>query len=127
MVEEETITDGTVKKLRNLKPFKSGEEWTGNALGRPKGSISVMDSIRHIFESDPVRFQEFINEYLKDTRNRQHIVEMIDGKPKGSETNVNVAIQNNVTIEDRAEFERIEAVMAIVGDISLEELKQQLS
>jgi len=94
-------TDNTDKRLRNLKPFKSGAEWTGNALGRPKGSISIMDNIRHIFESDPIRFQEFINKYLSDPKNRQHIVEMIDGKPQGIGINIdNRTLNVNYTPED---------------------------
>lgn len=32
------VTDATAKRLSNLKPFKSGSEWTGNSKGRPKGS-----------------------------------------------------------------------------------------
>jgi hypothetical protein len=32
------VSDTTEKKLSNLKPFKAGSEWTGNAAGRPKGS-----------------------------------------------------------------------------------------
>jgi hypothetical protein len=32
------ISASTDKRLRNLKPFKSGAEWTGNKAGRPKGS-----------------------------------------------------------------------------------------
>jgi hypothetical protein len=32
------VSDTTEKKLANLKKFKSGAEWTGNAKGRPKGS-----------------------------------------------------------------------------------------
>jgi hypothetical protein len=32
------VTDNTEKKLKNLKPFRTGKEWTGNAAGRPKGS-----------------------------------------------------------------------------------------
>jgi hypothetical protein len=31
-------TDNSEKKLKNLKPFKPGAEWSGNAAGRPKGS-----------------------------------------------------------------------------------------
>ena len=30
-----SVTDGTEKKLRNLKPFKPGQ--SGNPKGRPKG------------------------------------------------------------------------------------------
>lgn len=32
------VSATTEKKLANLKTFKSGAEWTGNAKGRPKGS-----------------------------------------------------------------------------------------
>ena len=32
------VSDTTEKKLKNLKPFKPGAEWTGNAAGRPKSS-----------------------------------------------------------------------------------------
>ena len=32
------LTDNTVKKLRNLKSFKPGTEWKGNAKGRPPGA-----------------------------------------------------------------------------------------
>ena len=32
------VSDTTEKKLSNLKPFKAGSEWHGNAAGRPKGS-----------------------------------------------------------------------------------------
>ncbi len=28
----------TDRSLKNLRPFKSGSEWNGNAAGRPKGS-----------------------------------------------------------------------------------------
>jgi hypothetical protein len=31
-------TDNSEKKLKNLRPFKAGEAWSGNAAGRPKGS-----------------------------------------------------------------------------------------
>lgn len=34
----EEHTDSAERKLSGLKPFKPGEEWTGNAKGRPKGS-----------------------------------------------------------------------------------------
>jgi hypothetical protein len=38
MAGKKPVSDTTEKKLRNLKPFKSGAEWTGNAAGRPKSS-----------------------------------------------------------------------------------------
>jgi hypothetical protein len=33
-----SVSDTTEKKLANLKVFKPGSEWTGNAKGRPRGS-----------------------------------------------------------------------------------------
>ena len=32
---------------QNLKPFKSGKDWTGNAKGRPKGSKSIKTIIKY--------------------------------------------------------------------------------
>ena len=97
---KKTIGENTPKK--HLPEALEKNIWqkgqSGNPAGRPKGSLSVMDSVRHIFETDPERFVEFVDKYLKDPRNRQHIVEMIDGKPKGSETIV--PIQINFTPQD---------------------------
>lgn len=36
--------------VKNLKPFKSGEEWTGNAKGRPKGSRNRSTIVRELLE-----------------------------------------------------------------------------
>ena len=38
MSDEKKGSDTTEGKLSGLIPFKSGPEWTGNRLGRPKGS-----------------------------------------------------------------------------------------
>ena len=76
--------------VKNL--WKKGQ--SGNPAGRPPGSVSPITEVKRIFESDPKRFQEFINAYLKDPRNRQHIVEMIDGKAPGSSPIIPI---NNVT------------------------------
>lgn len=84
------LSESKQRQLAGLKPFQKGV--SGNPAGRPKGSLSVIGSIKQMFENNPEQFQEFINKYLKDPRNRQHIVEMIDGKPRGSETNVAVQI-----------------------------------
>jgi len=37
--------------------FKSGAEWTGNASGRPKGSISIKDKIRKHLENNPEKLE----------------------------------------------------------------------
>ena len=91
-------TDKTEKKLRNLKPFKSGKDWNGNALGRPKGSVSPITKVKQIFEQNPEFFQEWLLEYIKDPSNRKHIVEMIDGRPKGDSPTLNVEKLEKLTI-----------------------------
>lgn len=53
-----------------------------NPKGRPEGSISPITRVKQIFNENPDKFNEFIEEYIKDPGNRKHIVEMIDGKPK---------------------------------------------
>lgn len=35
-------------KEDNLKPFKSGDEWTGNKEGRPKGARSIKSIINEL-------------------------------------------------------------------------------
>jgi uncharacterized protein YeaO (DUF488 family) len=92
-MEDQKNPEQTDKSVaEQLKPYQFKKGQSGNPLGRPKGSLSVIGSIKQMFENDPEQFQEFINKYLKDPRNRQHIVEMIDGKPRGSETNVAVQV-----------------------------------
>jgi len=60
--------------------FKKGAEWTGNAKGRPKGSISVIGALKKAFEENPEQFEEFLARYKSNPNNEKHITEMIDGK-----------------------------------------------
>lgn len=105
MEQNTEISESKQRQLAGLKPFPKGV--SGNPLGRPKGSLSVIGSIKQIFEENPDQFQDFINKYLKDPKNRQHIVEMIDGRPKGSDTTVAVGVNVNnyqLTEEDKEEW-----------------------
>lgn len=40
------------KKLENLRPFKSGDEWNGNKNGRPKGSMSFKGILNKILAGE---------------------------------------------------------------------------
>ena len=85
----------------NGKFIKGHPKIGGIQLGE-KHPISVIGNITQMFEKDPEKFQEFIDKYLKDPKNRQHIVDKIDGKPAGSETNVAIQVNNyQVTPEDK--------------------------
>ena len=63
-------TDNTKSKLRGLKPFKSGSEWTGNAKGRPKGSRNKVST-------------EFYNDvyHLWLDKGNQALSDMLDESP----------------------------------------------
>lgn len=73
--------DNTAPKEHRLKRYQWPKGVSGNPLGRPKGSISPKDRIRHMFELNPSKFDEFLEDYLDDPNNRKHVVEMLDGKP----------------------------------------------
>ena len=81
------ITDKTAKRLRNLKPFKSGAEWTGNKNGRPKDSISIKDRIRQRLQENPDEFENLVEFYLKDKKMRDLLWKMLEGLPKQSVDN----------------------------------------
>lgn len=64
-----------------------------NPDGRPEGSISPITRVKQIFQENPEKFKEFIENYIEDPANRKHIVEMIDGKPKQDVTSAGEALQ----------------------------------
>jgi hypothetical protein len=119
--ETTDISESKQRQLANLKPFIKGV--SGNPAGRPKGSLSVIGSIKQMFEEDPEQFQDFINKYLKDPRNRQHIVEMIDGRPKGSETQIAVQVNNIVPTHEMKKETIIDYVQKSFTDSDKEELR----
>jgi len=60
--------------------------------GRPKGSVSPISSVKSIFKDNPEVFESFLKEYMSNPNNTKHIVEMIDGKPKGGEMTIENAV-----------------------------------
>jgi len=70
----------TDKRLNNLRPpWKKGE--SGNPAGKPVGAYSPITRIKQIFKENPEVFDQFVLAYMKDEKNRKHVVEMLDGKP----------------------------------------------
>mgnify|MGYP001568001799 CR=1 FL=1 len=64
-----------------LKPYRWPKGVSGNPKGRPKGRLSPKDAIRQMFEKNPNTFHDFLDKYITDPHNRQHVIEMLDGKP----------------------------------------------
>jgi ribosomal protein RSM22 (predicted rRNA methylase) len=94
---------GKMQEIRDEKgKFIKGV--SGNPLGKPLGTknkVSIVGTINQMFEDDPEMFLDFVNKYLKDPKNRQHIVEMIDGKPQGIGINIdNRTVNLNYTPDD---------------------------
>ena len=74
----------TTRKLGGVtgKGFMPGK--SGNPAGRPKGSFSIVEKIKHIWSEDPEQFESFVADVLKDKSLRREIIHQIDGKPKQS-------------------------------------------
>ncbi len=105
--------------------FKKGHPKVGGRVEGTTNKISVIGTIERMFQDDPEMFLNFVDKYLKDPRNRQHIVEMIDGKPQGNQTNVAVGVNitNNITDQDRDDY-AIDRVRMLIkqGKINREEI-----
>lgn len=82
----EKESDKTGKKVDTK--FKPGEAWTGNASGRPPGTISILTDLkqrlRKLKEEDPDTYLSMIDDYWRDKKKRQLLIQMIDGLPKQS-------------------------------------------
>jgi len=46
-----------VDTTKNLKPFKSGDEWKGNPNGRPKGALSLTTILKRMIENGEVEMK----------------------------------------------------------------------
>ena len=70
--------DNTAPQQRIIgKPWPKGV--SGNPKGRPKGSISIKDTIRKMFEEDPERFKQFVDTLIADEKSL--VWQMLEGKP----------------------------------------------
>ena len=81
MAKSSDISDNKQKK-RPAHLFKPGQ--SGNPAGRPKGSLSIMGRIKQIWEEDPNRFEDYVEDILEDKMLRKELIQQIDGKPKES-------------------------------------------
>jgi len=75
--------------------FKSGDEWNGNANGRPKGSISALSRLKKEFRENPHKFDEYMERYIRNPANEKHVMEMLDGKPR---QNMGLDVQGGLAI-----------------------------
>ena len=60
--------------------FKSGEEWNGNASGRPLGSYSLKTKIINLLKEKPEIEKQLIADLLE--KEQGLLMQMIDGRPK---------------------------------------------
>jgi hypothetical protein len=119
MTEEKT--EKTAKKVQVGVPFKSGDEWNGNALGRPKGtknfSTIFEEAIKLIVKEQriPVKDPEVemvVKAVTKALQGNYAFYKDIMDRTYGAtnNTNVNVGVQvNNIQVSDeQIEEEAIE-------------------
>lgn len=87
------ISDGTAKKLRNLKPFKKGFDPNRNLEGRPVGSVSIVEGIkRKLLEVNPKNkktwLETFLDKYFDESVKMgksdliRDMINRVDGMPK---------------------------------------------
>ena len=72
------------KKVERIKKYQWPKGVSGNPNGRPEGGISPKNRIIAMFRENPDGFDEWLEEYITDPRNRKHVVELLDGKPHQS-------------------------------------------
>jgi len=68
----------------HLKKYQWPKGVSGNPNGRPEGTISPKQRIIAMFKENPETFDEWLEDYITDPRNRKHVVELLDGKPHQS-------------------------------------------
>lgn len=85
--------------------FKSGDKWTGNKEGRPKGSISIKDEIRRRLRDNPEQFDDLVKYYMTNEQAvmKKLLWEMLEGKPKEQ---VEATVSSNIELSDE-QLERI--------------------
>jgi Family of unknown function (DUF5681) len=82
-----SVTDGTEKKLRNLKPFKPGQ--SGNPKGRPKGARNRLGTqFLEALEADFNKFGPQAIALVREKKPEVYIKVVADLLPK--EANINV-------------------------------------
>ena len=82
-----SVTDGTAKKLRNLKPFKPGQ--SGNPKGRPKGARNRLGTqFLEALEADFNQFGPQAIALVREKKPEVYIKVVADLLPK--EANINV-------------------------------------
>ena len=78
------------KSLANLRPFKKGKEWTGNAGGRPKSRLQSEAYRAELAKENKAGetnaeliAQQMVAQAKKGTVSAaQHIIESVEGRPR---------------------------------------------
>lgn len=78
--QKEQIAENSVPKQLKDYAFKPGV--SGNPAGRPKGSVSIKDSIRKFLEDNPEEFEKLCKYYLTNDKHKDLLWKMLDGMPK---------------------------------------------
>jgi len=82
-----SVTNGTEKKLRNLKPFKPGQ--SGNPKGRPKGARNRLGTqFLEALEADFNKFGPQAIALVREKKPEVYIKVVADLLPKEANTNV---------------------------------------
>lgn len=121
------------KQNANLKSFKSGDEWTGNRKGRPKGSRNRSSIVKDILESaalDNIRdkHREALGdgvassaETIADQIVAAQVIKALDGDARALQELLDSAYGKNTDkVESKVSFNRMGSVKVVKKNTSID-------
>jgi hypothetical protein len=90
-----------IVKYPNLKPFKSGEEWNGNRIGRPKNNYKRDKFTDEIFEKHKGDIEKITQVLFEEAQERKPwaiklVIEYFLTRPKNDESAEETANNNDL-------------------------------